>query len=91
MNSRLTVDDDGRIQLPKGLRDELHLGPGDTLELESAGEQITLRPSRSVPSLGREHGVWVFRTGEPLRASFTEETLQEIREERDRHHLGMDE
>ncbi len=36
--------------IPKPLREELHLEPGDSLEMESAGEQITLRPVRGTGS-----------------------------------------
>ncbi len=41
MNSRLVMDKAGRVTIPKPLREELHLEPGDALEMESAGEQIT--------------------------------------------------
>ena len=78
----------GRVVIPKLLREELHLQPGDTLELESAGEQITLRPVTGTGPLGKEHGVWVFHTGQPLPASATDEMLQRIREERDLANLG---
>ena len=51
MTTILTLDKAGRVVLPKPLRDELELAAGDTLELESRGEQITLRPVRgAVPS-----------------------------------------
>jgi AbrB family looped-hinge helix DNA binding protein len=36
MTSRLTVDKAGRVVLPKPVRDELQLSPGDSLELESS-------------------------------------------------------
>ena len=49
MNARLTLDSAGRVVIPKGLREELHLQPGDELDLETAGEQITLRPVRETP------------------------------------------
>jgi len=88
MNSRLTLDKAGRIVIPKPLRDELHLEAGDTLEMESSGERITLRPIRGTGPLTKEHGVWVFRTGQPLPASATDEMLQRIREERDLANLG---
>ena len=88
MNARLTLDSAGRVVIPKGLRDELHLQPGDELDLEASGDAITLRPIRQTPPLTRERGVWVFRTGEPLPAATTDETLRSIREERDRSHRG---
>ncbi|MDP9121484.1 MAG: AbrB/MazE/SpoVT family DNA-binding domain-containing protein [Acidobacteriota bacterium] len=81
--TRLTIDKAGRIVIPKPVREELRLEPGDSLELESAGEQITLRPIRGTGPLSKEHGVWVFRTGQPLLASTTDEVQQRIRKERD--------
>ena len=66
----------------------MHLEPGDSLECESAGEQITLRPVRGTGPLTQECGVWVFRTGQPLAASVTDDILQQIREERDLTNLG---
>ena len=50
--------------LPKALRDEMHLAPGDDLLVESEGERITLRPVRPQAALKKEHGVWVYQ-GEP--------------------------
>ena len=69
--------------LPKPLRDELELAAGDTLELETRGEQITLRPVRGAAPLRKERGVWVYRAGRSLTAATTDQTLREIREERD--------
>jgi len=88
MNSRLTIDRGGRIVIPKPVREELNLEPGDSLEMESAGEQITLRPVRGTAPLRKEHGVWVFHSGQSLPASTTEDVLQQIREERDLNNLG---
>jgi AbrB family looped-hinge helix DNA binding protein len=91
MNLRLTIDKAGRVVIPKPLREELHLEAGDTLEMESAGEQITLRPVRGTGPLTKEHGVWVFHTGQPLSPSATDEMAQQIREERDLANLGKSE
>jgi len=91
MNSRLIVDKAGRVVIPKPLREELHLEAGDALEMETSGEQITLRPVRGTGPLTKEHGVWVFHSGEPLPASSTDEMLQKIREERDLVNLGKNE
>jgi AbrB family looped-hinge helix DNA binding protein len=88
MNSRLTIDKAGRIVIPKSLREELRLEPGDDLEMESAGEEITLRPVRGMGPLTKEQGVWVFRTGQPMPASATDRMLRQIREERDSTNLG---
>jgi AbrB family looped-hinge helix DNA binding protein len=88
MRVRLTIDKAGRIVIPKPLREELHLEPGDDLELESAGEEIRLRPVRGTGPLAQEHGVWVFRTGQPMAASTTEEMLRQVREDRDLVNLG---
>jgi AbrB family looped-hinge helix DNA binding protein len=71
MTTKLTLDQAGRVLIPKALRRELHLGPGDTLQLESGGDEITLRPLRPKALLKKEHGVWVYQ-GEPCDASITE-------------------
>jgi AbrB family looped-hinge helix DNA binding protein len=88
MNNRLVIDKAGRIVIPKPLREELHLEPGDSLEMESTGEQITLRPVRGTGPLTKEHGVWVFHSGERLLALATDDILQQIRKERDLANLG---
>jgi AbrB family looped-hinge helix DNA binding protein len=85
MSIRLTMDKAGRVLIPKRIREELQLGPGDALEMESDGEGITLRPVRGTGPLTKEHGVWVFHTGQHLPATATEEMLRQIREE---HHLA---
>jgi AbrB family looped-hinge helix DNA binding protein len=88
MNTRLIIDKAGRVVIPKPLREDLRLEPGDALEMESAGEQSNLRPVRGSGPLTKERGVWVFRTGQPLPASATDEMLRQIREERDLANLG---
>ena len=87
MITQLTMDGAGRVLIPKLLREELEIGPGDTLELESAGDNITLRPLRAASPLAKERGVWMFRTGHPLPSSTTEHVLSQLREERDRQNL----
>ena len=89
MTAQLTVDSAGRIALPKPLRKELDIGPRDLLELENVGERITLRPIRGTAPIAKEKGVWVFRAGQPLAASVTDNLLEQIREERDQQNLGV--
>ena len=91
MNTRLVIDKAGRVVIPKPLREELQLEPGDTLEMESTGEQITLRPVRGTGPLTKEHGVWVFHSGQPLPASATDDMLDLLRKERDLANLGKHE
>ncbi len=88
MNTKVTLDRAGRVVLPKPLRDELCLSPGDSLEVTVKGDELTLRPRRSTTPLQKERGVWVFRTGEPLTAGETEDTLLGIRTQRSRKQVG---
>lgn len=88
MNGRLAIDKAGRVVIPKPLREELRLKPGDALEMETNGEEITLRPARGTGPLAKEHGVWVLRAGQPLSAAATETMLEQIRTERDQVNLG---
>jgi AbrB family looped-hinge helix DNA binding protein len=90
MNTTVTLDKAGRVVIPKTLRDELHLEPGDKLELESEGERVTLRPVPSASPLRKERGVWVFRSGSKLSAVVTDKALRDIRDRRDRENRGHD-
>ncbi len=80
MTTKITLDKAGRVVLPKPLREEMHLGPGDTLQLESEGERITLRPIRPKAMLKKEYGVWVYQ-GEPTNVSITD-LIEREREKR---------
>ncbi len=88
MTTEVVVDKVGRVVIPKLLREELHLGPGDSLHLESAGDQITLRPVRGSTPLRKEDGIWVFRTGKRIPAVATDKLLDDLRAERDLRHIG---
>ncbi|HEY1935504.1 MAG TPA: AbrB/MazE/SpoVT family DNA-binding domain-containing protein [Acetobacteraceae bacterium] len=83
MNATLTLDEDGRVVIPQELRDALHLGAGDALELESEGEHIILRPIHSSGTMVQENGVWVFCTRKKLAAGIANETLERIRRGRE--------
>ncbi len=82
MNATLTVDKAGRVVLPKPVRDELQLAAGDSLELESSGDRIVLRPVRGTAGLRKKQGIWVFRTGQPISSASVNETIRQLREER---------
>ena len=80
VETTVTLDKVGRLELPKALREELNLSPGDRLDVTVEGDNLTLRPRRPNPLLRRERGVWVLRTGEPLSQAEARELLQGIRE-----------
>jgi AbrB family looped-hinge helix DNA binding protein len=69
MRSTVTIDKAGRLVLPKSIRDALRIGPGDTLEVESDEDRVILSVVRERPGLQKEHGVWVYRSGDPSTAS----------------------
>lgn len=85
MNARLTLDQAGRVLIPKALRQKLHLVAGDTLQLENEGDEIRLRPLRPKALLKKEHGVWVYQ-GEPCDTSITE-LIDQNRESRSREQV----
>lgn len=68
VTTTLTLDRAGRVLIPKTLRNKLQLDAGDSLQLESEGETITLRPVRTRALLKKEKGVWVYQ-GEATDAS----------------------
>lgn len=88
MIAKLTIDKAGRIVLPKPVREQLQLVPGDQLELESLDDRITLRPFRGTAQLRRKRGVWVFRCGEPLSSVTVQKTFEQVRRERAGRSLG---
>jgi AbrB family looped-hinge helix DNA binding protein len=88
MNTTITMDKAGRIVLPKPVRDELQLQAGDSLELETSGEEITLRPVRAKARMQRVDGMWVVTYGEPPPENMVEDTIDAVRRERDEQNLG---
>jgi AbrB family looped-hinge helix DNA binding protein len=88
MIATITLDKAGRVVLPKPVRDELELSPGDSLEISTSEDEIILRPARSRARMYKKHGVWVLHGGEPLAADVVEKTLQKARRERERRILG---
>jgi AbrB family looped-hinge helix DNA binding protein len=79
METTATADKAGRMVLPKEVRDELRLAPGDTLDLVSGGGLVTLRPSRGTGRMRKDRGVWVFSGGAPILTAETDRVLDAIR------------
>ncbi len=90
MTIKLILDKAGRVVIPKTLREELHLAPGDALQLNTAGEQITLRPVRASVPIRKEDGVWVYRSGQRMDVPIRK-LIEEGRDERHRSILGREE
>jgi len=88
MMIKLTLDKAGRVVIPKRLRDALHLVAGDSLQLESSGDEITLRPVQETVPLQKEQGFWVYRTGRPLKELSIPDWIDKDREERSRRIAG---
>jgi AbrB family looped-hinge helix DNA binding protein len=86
MNKKITIDRSGRVVLPKRVREKMRLTPGSTLELESEGEHITLRPVRPQAALRKELGIWVFQG--PSRDDSIADLLEDSREKRMRELKG---
>jgi AbrB family looped-hinge helix DNA binding protein len=88
MVTTIKLDKAGRLVLPKLVRDELQLGPGDSLELQSLDDSIVLRPSRGSGRMRKQRGVWVFDSGQPLSEETVRQTTQRLRSQRDRKVIG---
>ncbi len=83
VNATVTIDKAGRIVIPKQIRDELRLEPGDSIALESEGDRVTLRPLHASTHLQKERGVWVFRGSKPLSLEEANRLVRNTRSQRD--------
>jgi AbrB family looped-hinge helix DNA binding protein len=81
-NTTVTLDKAGRVVIPKTLREELHLSPGDRLELQSEGDQVTLRPVRAHSPMQKKQGFWVFRNGAKLSNEDVNAVMSKLRQQR---------
>ena len=89
MNTKLHIDQAGRVVLPKPIRERLQLEPGESLEIESFDDHIVLRPVRLHATMRKELGVLVFDTGQPISTSDVRQTIQKVRNERSDRSLGI--
>jgi AbrB family looped-hinge helix DNA binding protein len=88
MTMKTTIDRAGRLVLPKPLRDNLQLEPGDWLSVDSNENEIVIRPLRGEVPLQKKRGIWTFGSGEPLSLEQVNQTAKQIRRERDLDILG---
>jgi AbrB family looped-hinge helix DNA binding protein len=87
MATTLTIDKDGRVVLPKSVRDEMQLRAGDSLELETSEGRIVLSPRRRV-GLHRKQGVLVLSTGRSISAEAIDKVIRDMRDERELRFMG---
>jgi len=77
--SRVPIDQAGRIVLPKGVRRELAIKPGDTFKVSIHGSSVTLTLNKETVGLLRKGQALVFSaTGED---TLSQETVNRIVEE----------
>ena len=81
----IPMDQAGRIVLPKAVRQELAIKPGDVLRVSISGLAVTLTPRKEITGFVRKGKALVFSTiGEAVLSAGTVEVLLEG--ERDEHH-----
>lgn len=79
---KITIDNAGRIVVPKALRDALHLSGGDEVEIELDGERLTLTPAPRKVKLRRgPHGILTsdLQLNRPISAEEVREELERTR------------
>ncbi len=78
------IDQAGRIVLPKQVRQELAIKPGDTLKLSIQGSSVTLTPNKEAAGFVRKGHALVFSTtgDEMLSQESVNGILEEGRDER---------
>jgi len=84
------IDKAGRIVLPKDIRHELAIQPGDVLRVAIQGSTVTLTPNRQKTGFAREGKALVFSTAddEVLTLGTVEDLLEGERENHDHRVTG---
>ena len=59
----MPIDKAGRVVLPKNIREELSINPGDLLKLSIHGNEVTLRPKKDSSGFVRRGQALVFSSG----------------------------
>lgn len=79
------IDQAGRIVLPKGVRQELAIKPGDTLKVSIHGSSVTLTPNKETAGFVRKGKALVFTSAgdELLSDAEVSGILSGFRQERD--------
>jgi AbrB family looped-hinge helix DNA binding protein len=80
----IQMDKAGRVVLPKPLREQFNLLPGDKLRLSVDGKGIRLEPTDVAGTLVRKGSLLVFRGGfsEPITTAKVDQLLREDRDDK---------
>jgi AbrB family looped-hinge helix DNA binding protein len=81
----IPIDQAGRVVLPKRVRQELAIKPGDTFRVSVQGMAVTLTPKKEITGFVRKRKALVFSTAgdETLSEETAREVLEAARVERD--------
>src|SRR5438105_10577809 len=71
------IDKAGRVVLPKDVREELSINPGDLLKVTIRGNEVTLSPNREPCGFIKRGNALVFSTGEA--DLLDNETVEKVR------------
>ena len=84
-DSIVPIDQAGRVVLPKNIREELAIKPGDTLKVSIVGSSVTLTPNRENAGFVRKGKALVFSTATDVTLSqkTVEAILERARSERE--------
>ena len=82
MNAEITIDNAGRVVIPKAIREGLRLSPGDALELEAFEDHLLLKPVRPQTPMVRKRGIWVYQPDNLLPSDAILEAIDAMRDER---------
>jgi AbrB family looped-hinge helix DNA binding protein len=87
---QVSIDSTGRIVLPKKLREELAIKPGDLFTISVHGTAVTLTPNQERAGFVRKGKALVFsaRPDATLTREATDALLSEVRQERLLHVFG---
>ena len=81
------IDRAGRVVIPKNVRQELAIKPGDTLKVSVSGSSVTLTPNRETVGFVRKGQALVFSSGGG--ETLSEESVASLLEKgRDERHEG---
>lgn len=77
----ISLSSKGQLVLPKGIREQLALKPGDRLRVELVGNRIILEPVREEPRRGWRRWGGAFRGSRMLEEHLAEHRLEVERDE----------